>query len=223
MSGTRIEARVRPGARVAAALAARREEILARHEVRVQELVGSRPTEAGREAEGRRHALGSRNVPGHARAADTAPRVARTGLLPVAQARTREAAVAAVREQEQRELAHARHQLVFADLLAHLPPEVESTAALRMAEGSLAATVQLAGAGAVEVELGEDGVVALHMEECGVTELESQHGLVAGCDAEEELGARFHASWAAAGLDVVREGTASTDESARRAERPWHR
>lgn len=210
MSGTTVRITVRPGQRVAAALAARRGELLERRRIEVQQALSARNvgTRSARqapsaidilEARGRTVRVSTPAVreidraiarawsqPSH-RAVDIAERVVGK----------------AERAEEQRELARARQEEEMVDLLTHLPEGlVTSGEVSRAPDGTLVTRLGIDAAGEVELALDPRGHVDLDMAEAGIDELSTPAGTVAGCDATRALAQRIYETWRQAGIDA---------------------
>lgn len=185
MSGTTIEARVRAGTAIAAELAALRSQLEGTIELRVQQALGARTATGGS-----RVVTGSRSVRvGHAAA-------------PRAVAADRVATREQIRAHDERVLADRARELVFARMLERLPEGTVVQRTAVAAGGTRQAVIAVAGGGEVTLAVDDRGRADLLMDRCELAELDGPAGTVAGCDAEAELGRRFHESWRESGLEV---------------------
>jgi hypothetical protein len=195
MSGTTIEARVRPGTAIAAELAALRSQLEYSLELRVQEALGARCTQRPDSA-----ARSSRHVSG-SRSARIAARRSTRDATRRAVVSDRRTATEQIRAQDERIIAERARELVFTRMLERLPEGTVVRGMDRHA-GTRRATIGLAGGGEVTLALDDRGRADLLMERCELAELDSPAGAVAGCEAEAELGRRFHECWRQAGVEV---------------------
>ena len=68
--------------------------------------------------------------------------------------------------------------------------------------GNRVARIEVEGGGEVTLSVDDRGCADLLMDRCELAQLDSPSGVVAGCDAETELGRRFHDAWRESGLEV---------------------
>ncbi len=178
MSGTTIEAQVRPGSLIAAELAALRHQLQGTLELRVQQALGARGIQTARTVAGR--------IAGGRRVAAT----------------DRVATIEQLRSQDERVIAERTRELVFARMLERLPAGTVVRRTAVAPGGTRQAVIGVAGGGEVTLAVDDQGRADLLMDRCELPELDSPGGAVAGCDAETELGRRFHECWRDSGLEV---------------------
>lgn len=196
MSGTTIQARVQPGAAIAKELAALRNQLNRSLEFRVQEALGTRSAQPSRAAD-----RGSRAV-SRSRFVQSAGGQSTGRATSRVVAADRRTALEKVRAQDERMIAERARELVFDRMLQRLPKGTVVRSTAVASGGARLATINVAGGGEVTLAVDEKGRADLLMDRCELSELDGPDGTVAGCDAEVELGRRFHECWRDGGLAV---------------------
>lgn len=211
MSGTTIEARVRPGTAIAAELAALRAELDASLKIRVQEALGGRTVHVrGTTADGTRSVVGSRT----ARRGTTHTRSTngrRASDLRAVSANSSDALRRELAAHDEKVIQDRTRELVFERMIQRLPSDTVVRNTTVAASGNRVAHIDVAGGGEVKLVVDEQGRADLLMDRCELAQLDSPDGVVAGCDAEAELGRRFHMAWRDSGLEVEADELAEGD------------
>ena len=142
MSGTTIEAQVRPGSLIAAELAALRNQLQGTLEVRVQQALGARSVQTARTVAGR--------IAGGQHVATT----------------NRVATIEQLRSQDERVIAERTRELVFARMLERLPAGTVIRRTAVAARGTRKAIIGVAGGGEVTLAVDDRGRADLLMDRC---------------------------------------------------------
>ena len=106
-------------------------------------------------------------------------------------------------------------ELVFERMIQRLPEGTVVRNTTVAASGNRLAHIEVAGGGEVTLVVDEQGRAGLMMDRCELAQLEGPDGVVAGCDAEAELGRRFHTTWRDNGLEVDADEIVEGDEDQR--------